>query len=129
MALLNLDDDDEVTTTAVVEKVDIIRETVTTTTQPATHMLAADESWSWRELRDYVVGEIEQRFGAFPRDLLKEKGIFDAFLSRWGTKAARIARYAFESCQGIWRGAPVSVNRFCKASDPYFAAVISDLID
>jgi hypothetical protein len=82
------------------------------------------EVWAWDDLRDYVVSGIEDRFGAFPRDTRKESGIFKSFLARWGEQAQAIARYAFEVADGRWAGAPISVNRFCKGSDPYFAEVI-----
>lgn len=101
----------------------VVTETVTLTQRPseARAFVAKDEaSWGWDDLRDYVVAQIEQRFGVFPRDAKKEAGIFKAFLSRYGDKAPAIARYAFETCDGFWCGAPISVNRFCKGSDPYF---------
>lgn len=82
--------------------------------------------WAWDDLRDYVVAEIEARFGAFPRDSRKESGIFKSFLARWPEQAQAIAKYAFEVSDGRWAGAPISVNRFCKGSDPYFAQVISE---
>lgn len=81
--------------------------------------------WAWDDLRDYVVTQIEERYGAFPRDSRKESGIFKSFLARWGGKAQPIARYAFEMADGRWAGAPIGVNRFCKGSDPFFAEVIS----
>ncbi len=86
--------------------------------------LASSGEWGWEELRDYVVTEIESRFGAFPRDPLKEKGIFSGFVNRWGADAERIARAAFEVHGGMWRSAPISVYRFAVRSDPFFAQVI-----
>lgn len=85
--------------------------------------LAKDE-WTWQDLRDYVVHEIEARFGLFPRDHNKETGIFKGFHSRWGVDSQAIARYAFEVLGGRWAGAPISVFRFTKGSDEYFAAEI-----
>lgn len=87
----------------------------------ASVLLAADQEWGWRELRDYVVAQIVDRHGVFPRNEKKEAGIFKAFCTRWGTAAPVIARFAFEQMDGFWMGAPISVNRFCKGSDPYFA--------
>lgn len=84
----------------------------------------ADAGWQWDDLRDYVVAKIEEHHGPFPRDSKKESGIFKSFLSRYGEMAPVIARYAFEVCNGRWREAPISVTRFCKASDPYFADII-----
>jgi hypothetical protein len=100
-------------------------ETVTVTTLPseARGFLSRDDAqWSWSDLRDYVVHEIERRFGTFPRDAKKEFGIFSRFVKEHGEQAAAIAKYAFEVCDGWWQGAPISVNRFCKGSD--FAAPI-----
>lgn len=91
--------------------------------QRTTHVGKAD-GWTWQDLQAYVVQEIEARFGLFPRNACKESGIFKSFLARWGEQAPAIARFAFDSCDGYWRGAPISVNRFCKASDDYFASVI-----
>lgn len=90
-----------------------------------TFLLGDETSWGWREVRDYVVAEIERRGGSFERGP-KEFGIFAAFCGRHGTKAGPIARYAFEVCDGMWRQQPITVNRFCKGSDPFFAEVISE---
>ena len=85
-----------------------------------------DGEWGWEEVRDYVVTEIEKRFGTFPRHSNKEYGIFSGFVSRWGDQAAAIARHAFEVQDGRWKGSPISVTRFCRNSDPYFASVIAE---
>lgn len=106
---------------------DVVTEHVTVRQRESSsrsHLTTTD--WGWEELRDYVVTSIEKRWGVFPRDSRKEAGIFKSFLARWPSQAQQIARYAFEVSDGRWRGAPVSVNRFCKASDPYFAAVIAE---
>lgn len=107
-----------------------ITETVTTTPRPSEgRTFLVQGEWGWDALRDYVVAEIEARFGAFPRDGKKEYGIFTSFVGRWGSDAAQaIARYAFEVCDGRWAGAPISVTRFCKGSDPFFGAVIAQRI-
>jgi hypothetical protein len=84
--------------------------------------------WNWEDLRSYVIAQIEQRFGAFPRDPKKEHAIFMSFAGRWGAQAGPIARFAFEQCNGYWKGAPISVTRFCKASDSYFAEQIASRI-
>ena len=103
----------------------VVEEEVSVIRRPSTSRAYLGKSqWAWDDLRDYVVAEIEARFGAFPRDSRKEAGIFKSFLSRWPDQAAEIARYAFEVCDGRWGGAPISVNRFCKGSDPYFAEKI-----
>jgi hypothetical protein len=82
--------------------------------------------WSWEDLRNYVVRSIETIHGPFPREAPKENAIFRSFVDRWGRQAGPIARFVFEDCQGMWRGAPVRVTRFCKASDSYFAAPIAE---
>lgn len=92
--------------------------------QPSTHLLSSDEDWGWEEIRDYVVGEIEGRWGPFPRDFRKEATIFKRWAKQYGKDAPAIARYAFENCGGTWKGAPISVNRFCKGSDQWFSDVI-----
>lgn len=91
-----------------------------------THLAVSGDQWGWAELRDYVVSSIEKITGPFPRNETKEMGIFKSFVSRWGSDATPIARYAFETMGGFWKNAPVSVSRFCKASDPYFAQPIVD---
>lgn len=109
----------------------VVTEEVIVTKLPAAapvkeYLVKDDEEWGWQDLRDYVVSQIEERFGPFPRDGKKEKGIFDSFLRRWGAKGPVIARYAFERANGFWHSAPISVNRFCKNSDPYFAIPIAE---
>ena len=97
------------------------------TTQSRSDLLAAsDAEWTWVELRDFVVAQIVERFGAFPRDSRKEHAIFNRFISTFGpSDAAAIARYAFgPSCDGWWGKAPIQIQRFCKGSDSYFAHVI-----
>lgn len=91
----------------------------------ATHVATQSSAWTWENLRDYVVSRIEATSGPFPRDPLKEKGVFSGFVTRWGTMAGPIAEFAFETMEGRWKGSPVSVSRFCKKSDPYFAKEIA----
>jgi hypothetical protein len=113
----------------VEDRIDAVSETVTVhqfTPAAATHLMRPVEAWTWSELRDYVVGKIIEIHGVFPRNNMKEGAIFKAFCTRWGDDAPAIARYAFESMGGYWKNAPVSVNRFCKGSDPYFAQLIVD---
>ncbi len=85
-----------------------------------------DSEWGWRELRDYVVTQIEQRYGSFPRIEYKEQAIFKRFVKDWGNRAPAIARVAFEVEDGIWMKEPISLTRFSKGSDPYFAIPISE---
>lgn len=92
----------------------------------ATHQITPEPSWTWRELRDYAMVEIEKRHGPQVRNLAKESGIFKSFMIRWDDQAIRIVKAAFEIYQGEWAGAPISVNRFCKGSDEFFAARILD---
>lgn len=103
-----------------------IQETVVVRPSAATAYLAKPtEDWSPAELRDYVVHQIETRHGPFPRDEVKEMAIFKSFASRWPEQRAQaIARFAFEIAGGYWKGSPIKITRFCKASDTYFAAEI-----
>lgn len=94
-----------------------------------TDLLVESEHWSWAELRDYVASEIINRFGAFPRDSRKEYGIFNRYHSTYGDDGIKVAKFAFGPVlDGWWGGAPISVNRFCRASDPYFSEPILDRI-
>lgn len=90
-----------------------------------TFLLGDERSWDWRQLRDYVVTEVEKRGVTFERGP-KEFGIFTAFCGRWGEQAGSIARYAFEVCDGMWRDQAITPTRFCKGNDPYFGAVIAE---
>ena len=102
-------------------------ETLTVTpalSESKTHLLKPVEQWGWSEVRDYVVSSYEARFGAFPRDQRKEYGIFTRFAKEYGPMAGPIAKYAFETCDGWWMNATVTVNRFCKGSDKYFGEII-----
>lgn len=73
-----------------------------------------------------MVTEIEARSGTFSRSVEKEAGIFKSFATRWGALAPRIARYAFEVLDGTWNNEVITIHRFCKGSDPFFAQVIAD---
>lgn len=119
--------------TAAVTRVEAGFVTTTTISQEKSdsraHLLTGDEQWGWRELRDYVVASIEERFGPFPRDQKKEYGVFNGFINRYGADAPKIARAAFDSYNGMWQSAPVSINRFCKGSDRYFGDVILSKIN
>lgn len=105
-------------------------ERVTATPIPSSRHLLQDEAqWTWQELRDYVITQIEHRHGPQVRNAAKEKAIFSSFLSRWGTNAVPIAKAAFTIYDGMWANAPISVFRFCKASDPFFGKVILDRLE
>jgi hypothetical protein len=93
-------------------------------------------SWTWDDIRNYVVGKIEARDRATgtalpARQEGKEFGIFSAFAGRHGSLAGPIAVFAFETSAtpGYWRNAPIGIGRFAKNSDPYFASVIAEKID
>lgn len=92
--------------------------------RPAGYKFKADNQWGWEELRDYVVAQVEERFGPFPRDLPKEVSIMKSFTERFGPNAPRIARAAYEVHKGMWGGAPIRLTRFTRASDAWFAQVI-----
>lgn len=91
---------------------------------PVSYKLKPDNEWGWGELRDYVVAQVEERFGPFPRDLPKEVSIMKSFTERFGHDAPRIARAAYEVYKGYWGGAPIRISRFTRASDEWFARVI-----
>lgn len=111
-----------VTTTAPVIK----QQVSVTPVASRSDLLVETAEWSWQELRDYVVSQIEKVSGPFPRDSRKEYGIFNRFLKTYGQDAIAVARYAFEVGEGWWNGAPISINRFAKGSDPYFVLPILD---
>lgn len=129
MTLMDFDTDLSGSTRVVVKTTaPVVTERVTVTVAPSaasTHVLKGESEWGWEELRDYVVASIEKRHGAFPRNFKTEASIFKSFIGRWGTQAPAIARFAFDFADGMWHNAPISVNRFCKASDVYFAIPIS----
>lgn len=98
--------------------------------QPRSDMLKPVEQWGWQELRDYVVAQIIETHGPFPINSRKEFGIFSRFVKAYGADAGRIAQYAFgPACNGWWRGAPVSVTRFCQGSDAFFADRILEILN
>mgnify|MGYP000933641983 CR=1 FL=1 len=90
------------------------------------HLLRSEEHWGWREVRDYVMDQIQTRQGAQTTDPNKLIGIFKGFVSRWGDQAPAICRYVFETCDGIWMGRPVTVTSWCKKADPFFSEAITD---
>lgn len=94
--------------------------------ESVTHLMVESQNWSWEQLRDYTLGQIQALHGPQPRNPVKEKAIFQSFIDRWGpSNASSIAKYAFEISHGMWQRAPISVNRFTKNSDPFFAQVIA----
>jgi hypothetical protein len=99
----------------------------TTVSLAATDLLDAPEDWSWEQLRDYVLRAVTQRHGPQPtRDPAQINSIFRSFVARWGAQAGPIARFAFEQQDGFWNSAPVTVTRFTKGCDNYFAEPIAD---
>jgi hypothetical protein len=105
---------------------ELVRHTVSVR-QPenrATYLAKNSMEWDWADLRSYVVTQIEKLHGPFPREELKELGIFKGFLKRHGQMAGLIAETAFEVFGGMWKGAPISIQRFCAGSDKYFAEEI-----
>jgi len=114
--------------TATTEVTPQVTQTVAVAVSERRDYVATDStSWSWSQLRDYVIAQIEtRRGGSIPRDAVKEAAIFRRFLTQWGEQAGPIAEHAFTVCDGWWKNAPISVNRFTKGSDPYFAQPIVD---
>lgn len=91
----------------------------------ASYLLKQSAQWTWKDLRDYVMAEVEKVVGLEKRNAAKEAGIFKGFIARHGTEdAVTIARAAFQLYNGMWRNAPIRVERFCANSDPYFAEPI-----
>ena len=117
-------------TVTVQSTVPIVQETVTVVpvaSAAAAYAMKPEDAWGWSDLRDYVIREIEKRHGPQVRDLMKESGIFKSFMSRWPDQSVAIAKVAFGPVnEGMWHNAPISVNRFCKASDQYFSAKIAE---
>lgn len=116
-------------TARVVETAPVIAETVRVApaSQSVGYTLKDASAWGWTDLRDYVIREIEQRHGPQVRNPTREASIFKSFMSRWPEQSVAIAQAAFGPVHdGMWRNAPISVNRFCKASDPFFSAVIAE---
>lgn len=127
MTLLHFDPDLTPVASTTRQQSPTIVETITVQTLPLeskAFLARPADQWSWSDLRDYVVTEIERRFGTFPRDAKKEYGIFTRFHKAYGERSGMIAKHAFEVCDGWWSNAPISINRFCKGSDPYFAEPI-----
>ena len=116
-------------TLSVEQAVPDVVERVVVVTRPSTRtafIARPDAEWGWEDLRDFVVAEVEARHGAQHRDQYKEAGIFKGFLARYGERAVPIALLAFGSIfDGMWRSAPITVTRFCKGSDPYFADLLA----
>lgn len=129
--LVNFDDDVTTASTIKVEQPTspVIAEKTVTRPMPSSsskHLLRPVENWGWEEVRDFVVSSIEKTHGAFPRNFKTEGSIFKSFCNRWGNQAGPIAQMAFNEFDGMWKGSPISVNRFCVASDVYFALPLSE---
>lgn len=134
--MLNFDSvlDEQKTNRLVVQVKDTVptvTDTVTIRQRPetrATQISKEASAWDWEDLRNYVVAQIETKFGKFPRNPLRESGIFKGFITRWGTQAGPIAMLAFDLHDGYWKGAPIQVTRFCARSDPYFAEQLAHML-
>lgn len=101
--------------------------TVRTGRTGRTFLTKPPEKWTWSELRDYVISKITERDGSpGPRneDGNVEFGVFSRFAREFGEQAGPIAKFAFETCEGYWKGSPVGVKRFMKGSDDFFAREI-----
>jgi hypothetical protein len=128
--------DDDVDTERVVlnDTIPVVTETVTVrpvrrVEQGKTYVGVDPANWDADALLSYVATQIQRLHGPFPRDPKKETAIMRSFLNRWGDRAGAIAQYAFEVSGGMWRGSPVGITRFCKASDAYFGQVILDRLN
>jgi len=99
---------------------------------PKTHLFRDPEMWEWTELRDYVIYEITKRTGVqsgHPTSSAAEAQIFKSFMKRFGPDAQRIARFALDTCEGLWYGSLVTIFDFCKNSDPNFATQILNRLE
>lgn len=131
--LMNFDTElDRLGVTSVKVEVPKITTSTATVDRRVINLMQEQEAWDWRGMRDYVHDQIVRIHGNFPpMQAFQEKAIFDSFLKRWPNEdftavaAAQIARYAFEVEGGWWLGAPIGYQRFCKASDGYFAVPIA----
>lgn len=95
----------------------------------ASDLMDSPMEWSWEQLRDYVLRQIAERHGPQPGGgEAKTAAIFRSFAARHGNQAGPIAVFAFEQMDGYWRSAPITVSRFTKGSDPYFAFPIIERI-
>lgn len=126
--------DEDVETVTIKDTIPVVTETVTVrpvrrVEQGKTYVGTNPTDWDVDALLSYVATQIQRLHGPFPRDAKKERAIMSSFLSRWGKQAGPIAQYAFEVSGGMWRGSPVGMTRFCKASDPYFGQIIIDRLD
>lgn len=113
----------------IVQQVPVqVRQEVTTSrvgTAESAYLLKPAAQWTWEDLRDYVITEAEKRGGPQIRNAAKEAGILKAFINRHGiADAVLVAQAAFEIYEGVWRSTPVTVTRFTKNNDSYFAEVI-----
>lgn len=89
------------------------------------YLLKPVAQWVWEDLRNYIVTEGEKRFGPQQRNPAKEAGILKAFIGRHGiADAVMVAQAAFEIYEGMWRSAPITVTRFTRNNDAYFAEPI-----
>jgi hypothetical protein len=132
MTLMNFDNEIDLPKKSAVVVTTVVPEIVSTVSvspvrdvmPSSTHLLTSN--WDWRQLRDYVITEIEKRFGVQPRlQATREASIFKSFLTRFPDGlAVRIAQFAFDVEDGWWSGAPIAVTRFCVASDEFFARPI-----
>jgi hypothetical protein len=99
---------------------------------PQSHLHRPPEAWGWQELRDYVIYHISMVTGEFsghPTSAAAEAQIFKSFLARYGDNAQMIARYAIDTCDGLWYGSSVDIFYFCKKSDPNFGDPILQLLE
>ena len=65
--------DQQLSLVGVSQSVTITERVAITPISPASYKLKSEHNeWGWEELRDYVVAQVEEHFGLFPRDLPKE---------------------------------------------------------
>lgn len=95
------------------------------------YLAKSPEQWGHTDLRDFIVYEHERRFGPIrQRDAAKEAAICKRFLKDWQWMGPMIAMHAFaeDGCDGMWRSAPITLERFAKGCDAFFAVPIGERI-
>jgi len=71
-------------------------------------------------LDEHILGQIA-RYGGPQLPCYQTGEILGGFIERWGADAMAIVIQAFEVHHGMWRGAPVTIQRFGSRHDDFFA--------
>lgn len=132
MTLLNFEtelDTRGVTRMVVREEVRVRQHSPRQRAAAKTHLTAPEGERTWKHLRDYVMTEIERRFGREQIEPVRLASIFKGFMARRGeAEAFAVAEYAFGQLDGYWLNRPITPYSFCKNSDKFFADPIAERI-